>query len=87
MRESSIGYIIDIYSPFGHNDNVVYIFKLHNADFCIRKIKEFQWGQPILQNNLIEEEQFNNYYVYNTLEEALTYIRRLKGLTYEECFN
>lgn len=77
-HESSKGYIIDLYNRFAKNENVVYIFKLHGQEYCVREITQFEWGKPIFDKNI--DDDFDDFCVYDTLEEALGYIRYLKKL-------
>lgn len=77
MPESSQGFIIDLYNKHAINNNVVSVFKIHGINFCIRKIQEFEWGQPIFPEKDIEDN-YTQYHVYQTLEEAQQYIRFLK---------
>ncbi len=79
MQEHSVGFIIDSCSPYSKNLNVVTTFKIHGKIYCIRRIDKFEWGQPIFHAKSIEDE-FSNYCVYDTVEEALGYIKYLKKL-------
>lgn len=79
MPDISVGYIIDNYSPYQKNSNVISTFKIHGIQYCIREIEKFKWGQPIFPEKNIEDD-FNNYYVYDTVEEALSYVNYLKKL-------
>lgn len=78
-REPSIGFIIDNYSPYQRNNNVISTFKIHGIPYCIREINEFDWGQPIFPEKSIDDD-FNNYHIYETIEEAQNYVRYLKHL-------
>ena len=79
MQENLIGYIIDKYNNFHHNRNVVRTFNLHGQKYCIRKIDEFEWGQPIFPEKDIEDD-YSYFYIYPTLEAAERYIREIKQL-------
>lgn len=79
MREPSIGFIIDHYSPYQKNKNVISIFKIHGISYCIRQINEFDWGQPLFPEKNIDDD-FDSYCVYDTIEEAEGYVRYLKQL-------
>ena len=90
MSELSVGYIIDICSSssYSNNYNIVKKIKIHNLNFCIRRVEQFEWGQPIIDWLAIDEEPFSNYRVYKTVEEAESYIRKVKGIIYnksDEC--
>ena len=79
LREPSIGFIIDLYSPYQKNQNVAEVFKIHGIPYCIREIEKFEWGQPQFPEKNIEDE-FNYYHVYATKDEALKYIHELKRI-------
>ena len=78
-REPSTGFIIDNYSTYQRNNNVISVFKIHGVPYCIREINEFDWGQPVFPEKNIEDD-FNYYHIYDTIEEAQEYIRYLKYL-------
>lgn len=78
-REPLTGFIIDNYSPYQRNNNVISVFKIHGVPYCIREINEFDWGQPVFPEKNIDDD-FNNYCVYDTIEEAQGYVRYLKRL-------
>ena len=78
MHESSTGYIIDLYNRFAKNENVVSTFKFHGQDYCIREISQFEWGKPIFDRAI--DYSFNDFCVYDTIEEAQGYIRDLKQI-------
>lgn len=78
MHESSTGYIIDLYNRFAKNENVVFTFKFHGQDYCIREISQFEWGKPIFDRAI--DDSFNDFCVYDTIEEAQGYIRYLKQI-------
>lgn len=80
-REPCAGFIIDKYSPFHRNENVVRKFKLHGMDYCIRAIDNFEWGQPIFPEQSVEDS-FELYQVYENADAAWQYIKSLKGDMY-----
>lgn len=77
--DGSIGYIIDCYSPYNKNENVVKTFRMRGQTLCIRTITKFKWGQPLFPEKDIEDD-YTYYKVYDTLEEAEQYVRELKQL-------
>lgn len=77
-QDISRGYIIDLYNQFARNENVVSTFKIHGQNYCIREITQFEWGHPVFDRNI--DDDFDNYCVYNTIEEAQGYIKYLKRL-------
>ena len=78
-RESSKGYIIDNYSPYYKNENVVSTFKIHGISYCVREIDTFDWGQPVFPEKDINDN-YGWYHVYNSLNEAMEYVKYLKRL-------
>ena len=79
MLDTSIGFIIDNYNKFHKNDNVVKVFHLYGKSYCIRRVENFNWGQPDFPEKDIEDE-YLVYHVYNTLEEAEKYVSELRHL-------
>lgn len=77
-QDISTGYIIDLYSPYEKNTDVVSTFKFHGLEYCIREITQFEWGKPIFDRSI--DNDFDDYCVYDTVEEAEGYIRYLKQL-------
>lgn len=79
-------YIIDKYSSYQKNDNVVEVFSLvicgHLAPYCIRKIpvKNYDWGRPILEDweQQDYEQDYSDQYAYNTYEEAKKFVTLLR---------
>lgn len=74
-------YIIDVYNPNNtkQNEDVVQIFKLYDQFYAIFST-ELSWGVPILKNRPIDEEQYMDNYIYETLDEAKAFVRKLKEL-------
>ena len=70
-------YIIDLYSKYGHNKDVIQVTKINGLDLCIRKITQFEWGQPIFPDKNIKDE-YTTYHIYEELEDARKYIRDLR---------
>ena len=70
-------YIIDLYQKF-NNDKIIFTFLLNGREFCVKEV-QLEWGVPQLSS--IEEDLEQPYFhIYNTLEEAREYIRKLKQL-------
>ena len=70
-------YIIDTYSRFT-NDIVVSTFFVNGKEYSIKKVR-LEWGVPQLSS--IEEESERPYFqLYNTLDEAREFVRKLKRL-------
>lgn len=79
-------YIIDKYSSYQKNDNVVEVFSLvicgHLTSYCIRKIpvKNYDWGHPILEDweQQDYEQDYSDQCAYNTYEEAKKFVTLLR---------
>jgi hypothetical protein len=72
-------YVIDTYSKIRNNDDVCFTFSLYNREYCLRKVEELEWGQPVFKNQSIEEEH-PYYYIYSTIDEAKAFIRKMKRI-------
>lgn len=72
-------YIIDTYSTYHQNNDVCIIFSLYNKWYCVRKINKLEWGQPVFDEKDLEDD-YSNFYLYNSLEEAKQYIHVLKTM-------
>lgn len=79
MRVSSTVFIVDTYNKYARNKNVCYVFHIHDNWYCIREV-ELNWGNPIFPEKPFDE---TNYYLYNTYEEAITYVKTLKRVNKE----
>lgn len=77
---SNTVFIIDTYNPFSpYNDNVRSIFWLHGQSWAIKEVA-CEWGKPIIPTLVGEEVRPENFYLYNTLEEAKAYIHTIQRL-------
>lgn len=75
-------YVIDIYNPNNtkKNEDAVFIFKLRTNWWAIFATT-LSWGQPVFKNQTIEDEdEYDDFYVYETLDEAKAFVRKLKEL-------
>lgn len=74
-------YIIKPYNKYllpQRGETIVYKFELYNTQYCISEV-ELQWGKPIVARLLQQEDDFG-YYLYDTYQQALSYIKQLKTL-------
>lgn len=71
-------YIIDLYNKFDSED-VVSVFKINGRWWAIKCVS-LKWGKP--QLHLIEENEnpYIHFHLYNTLEEAQSYVHKIKQL-------
>lgn len=77
---STTVFIIDTYNKYQHNDNCRAVFQLHGTDYCVREVP-LNWGQPQFPEKDWDDE-FTQWQLYNTLDEALEFVRKLKRLNY-----
>lgn len=75
----NVFYIIDTYSRFHKNTDVCMVFTLYSKWYCIRKITQLEWGQPIFEEKDLDDE-YTNYHLFSTLDEAKLYVRSLRKL-------
>lgn len=71
-------YIVDLYNKFS-NDEIISKFKLNGRWWAIKKVK-LDWGHPILTSIEENEDPYLHFHLYNTLEEAKSFIHKLKQL-------
>ena len=81
MMEEPRAYIIDKYNPNNkkQNEDAVQVFQLNGVYYAIFATELF-WGEPILKNRPIDEENYNDYCIYSTLDEAKAFVHQLKEL-------
>lgn len=75
-------YVIDIYNPNNtkKNEDAVQIFKLNQSYFAIFSTS-LSWGKPVFKNQTVEDEdEYDDFYIYETLDEAKAFVRKLKEL-------
>lgn len=72
-------YIIDVYSPYDKNEDVKYIFEYNNKLWCVREVHKFEWGRPQFDEESLDDD-FLSFYIYDNLDDAITYCRSLKGI-------
>lgn len=73
-------FIVDTFDPLNKvaNQDCVMTFQINGHDFCIRRTI-LDWGRPVLHGRPVDEdEEFLNFKIYNTLDEAKAFVRRLK---------
>lgn len=74
-------FIIDTYDAFSsYNDTVRYIFQMNGRPWCIKEVT-CNWGKPNIGISFEEcPPQPEDFYLYNTYEEALNYVEKLKKI-------
>lgn len=77
---SNTVFIVDIYNPYSpYNDNVRLIFWLNGRQWAIKQVK-LNWGKPIVPALIDDETQPEDFYLYNTLEEAQNFVHMLQRI-------
>ena len=81
MNDEQKVYVIDIYNPNNakRNEDAVQIFRLNQSYFAIFSVP-LQWGKPAFKNQTIDESEYDDFYIYETLDEAKAFVRKLKEL-------
>ena len=76
-----MAYIIDRYSKYNSWDreHSVYQFEVNGNWYAIFEV-ELEWGLPRLDFCVGEEKNPKQYFVYDRKEEALKFVRLMKGL-------
>lgn len=80
-NEGQYVYIIDtfsFYNPPSINNLVCYTFVLNEHLYAIYKV-ELEWGRVNMVRP-IDENTLPDFHYYNTFEEALEYVKKLKKL-------
>ena len=78
LMQDSYGtvFIIDTYNKYAKNTNVRYTFKINEHWYCIREVP-LEWGKPKFPEYPLEDN-FVQYKLNNTYEEAQEFVRQLK---------
>lgn len=76
-----MAYIIDGFNRFSKWDreHACHRFKVNENWYAIYSV-EMKWGIPQLNFSAIEDKNADQYYVYETLEEAMHFVNIMKGL-------
>lgn len=69
-------FVIDLYNKYS-SDKVVDIFNLNGRWWAIKEVNLI-WGIPQLSS--IEEDSPMSFQIYNTIDEAKTFVRKIKSL-------
>lgn len=69
-----MAFIIDTYNKYDSWDreHSRYTFEINGVWYGVKEV-ELEWGQPVLPQR-IDREQFRQYQVYDTLEEAYKFV-------------
>lgn len=76
-----MAYIIDTYNKFSKWDkqHSVYVFEINKNWYAIKEV-QLIWGQPQLPIDIEDHCNPNSYFIYDTKEQAMTFVRQMKSL-------
>ena len=77
MENIKTVYIIDLYDKFSR-DKVISTFYINGRWWAIKEVS-LLWGRPQL-SKIEEDNEYISFHLYETKEEALEYIRKIKKL-------
>lgn len=69
-------YIIDLYDKYSQ-DKIISTFKINGRWWAIKEVS-LLWGKP--QRAKIEDDEYLQFYLYETLDEAQEYVKKIKRL-------
>ena len=76
MESVNTVYIIDLYDKFSQ-DKIISTFRINGRWWAIKEVS-LLWGKPQLSK--IQNDEFISFHLYDTLEEAQQYVKRIKSL-------
>ena len=71
-------YVVDLYNKFS-GDEVVSVFKINGRLWAIKKVS-LNWGKPQFSSIEENENPYLYFQIYETLDEAREYVRKIKHL-------
>lgn len=76
-----MAFIVDVYDRFDSWDreHSIYKFKMNEQWYAIKEVILF-WGQPQLPLRVGDEKNPKIYSVYEDMEEAMEFVKRMKKL-------
>ena len=69
-------YICDLYDKYS-SDKIISTFRINDRQWAIKEVS-LNWGVPVLSS--IEEDNTMPFKLYNTLEEAETFVKSIKQM-------
>ena len=82
MEETSpYAYIVDVYNPYNKEQKEKAIFKckIWQTWYAVYAV-HLEWSRPILDGWPADTSEFNSYHIFNTEEEAVSFLHELKQL-------
>ena len=73
------GFIIDTYNPRSMRDRncAISTFQVNNRWYAVKEVEIGLDGLPLIQQEIGQEFPLSIFKVYNSVEEAMKYIRRI----------
>ena len=78
MKNTAKVYIIDLYNKYD-KDEIVLTFKINGRNWAIKKVS-LNWGRPELSSIEENEDPYLYFQIYETLDEAREYVKKIKHL-------
>lgn len=74
-----MAFIIGNYNRFDRWDreHSVYVFEINGQKYAVKKV-EMEWGLPQVRERIGEETRPDQYYIYDTYEDAMKFVRQMK---------
>ena len=74
-------FIIDTYNKYDSFDraNSRYIFEINEIQYAVKEVY-LKWGKPKLPLRVGDNRDEEQYKIYETLEEAIRFARKMKNL-------
>ena len=75
-----MAFIIDKYDKYSRWDreHSKYIFEINEQWYAVKEVILF-WGKPQLPTKIEYEQNPETYFIYNTEEEAMAFVRKMKS--------
>lgn len=79
--EFFMAFIINTYNKYDwwDREHARKTFEINGNQYAIMEV-ELDWGQPMLPMRVDQEERPENFYIYDTYEDALRFVQLMKGL-------
>ena len=76
-----MAFIIEKFDKYNAWDRMqsVYKFELNGQMYAIKEV-ELEWGKPQFPIDIERDREREQYFIYNTVEEAMEFVHRIKSL-------
>ena len=74
-----MAFIIGTYNKYDSWDrqHARYKFMINEQWYAIKEV-ELEWGKPVLPMRVDIDERYDDYFIYDTYENAMEFVRRIK---------